>query len=94
MREEYKYNYMYSYIYFYEIYILIYMYLYLYFSLSIHTHSIDNAGYELITDLILGYILLKYKCCVTVSYHVKAYPTYVSDASKEDFMLTLEEVSV
>jgi hypothetical protein len=44
----------------------------------------DNAGTELAMDLILADLLLTNSCCETVIFHVKPFPTYVSDATVAD----------
>ena len=52
----------------------------------------DNAGYELVTDLILGYICLKLNITGRVVYHTKGFPTFVSDATTDDVMYTLRSL--
>ncbi|XP_030375147.1 damage-control phosphatase ARMT1 [Scaptodrosophila lebanonensis] len=49
----------------------------------------DNAGYELFTDLILGEYLFEAGLARQVRYHVKAIPSFVSDATVNDFRWTL-----
>jgi hypothetical protein len=44
----------------------------------------DNAGTELAMDLILADLLLAGGCCAAVAFHVKPFPTYVSDATVPD----------
>jgi hypothetical protein len=44
----------------------------------------DNAGTELAMDLILADLLLAGGCCEAVVFHVKPFPTYVSDATVAD----------
>lgn len=44
----------------------------------------DNAGFELVTDLALADLLLSGKLTGTVKMHVKAHPTFVSDALASD----------
>ncbi|HVO69116.1 MAG TPA: ARMT1-like domain-containing protein [Aggregatilineaceae bacterium] len=44
----------------------------------------DNAGTELAMDLILADLLLAGGCCKAVVFHVKPFPTYVSDATVAD----------
>ena len=58
----------------------------------IYSYSIivDNAGYELVTDLILGYGLLKLGVVDRVVYHTKAHPTFVSDATTQDCIQTIK----
>lgn len=49
----------------------------------------DNAGAELLTDLVLVDFLLRFKWATEVVLHVKAHPTYVSDTIPADVDLTL-----
>lgn len=51
---------------------------------------VDNAGYELFSDLLLGYILLELGLVQTMKYHVKGHPTFVSDATVKDCLFTLD----
>lgn len=50
---------------------------------------VDNAGYELFTDLLLGHVILKLKLADTVTFHTKGHPTFVSDATNEDVIETI-----
>lgn len=50
---------------------------------------IDNAGYELVTDLVLADLLLGRGLCQQVSLELKAHPTFVSDATEADLEETL-----
>lgn len=50
---------------------------------------VDNAGYELVTDLILGYGLVSLGVCEKVVFHTKGHPTFVSDATTQDCMETI-----
>jgi hypothetical protein len=45
---------------------------------------VDNAGYEIFTDLVLGHVLLSMACCTKVIFHTKSHPTFVSDATTLD----------
>jgi uncharacterized protein with ATP-grasp and redox domains len=45
---------------------------------------LDNAGYELISDFLLGHCLLEWGICDTITFHTKAHPTFVSDATTND----------
>lgn len=50
---------------------------------------VDNAGYELVSDLILGHSLLSVGVCNKVVFHTKGHPTFVSDATTQDCMETI-----
>jgi len=50
---------------------------------------IDNAGFELVSDLVLADYLLSTGLAATVRLHVKPHPTYVSDATIKDVRGTL-----
>lgn len=50
---------------------------------------VDNAGYELVTDLILGYGLVSLGVCDKVVFHTKGHPTFVSDATSQDCIDTI-----
>lgn len=52
----------------------------------------DNAGYELISDLYLISILLKYTDCI-IRVHVKPMPMFVSDVTQSDWDFTLSYMS-
>eukprot|EP00607_Mallomonas_marina_P005148 CAMPEP_0182429444 /NCGR_PEP_ID=MMETSP1167-20130531/28964_1 /TAXON_ID=2988 /ORGANISM="Mallomonas Sp, Strain CCMP3275" /LENGTH=407 /DNA_ID=CAMNT_0024613153 /DNA_START=169 /DNA_END=1392 /DNA_ORIENTATION=+ len=51
---------------------------------------VDNAGYELVTDLLLGHVLLALNVADTVTFHTKAHPTFVSDATTSDVLYTID----
>lgn len=51
---------------------------------------LDNAGYELFTDLCLAVFLIACKLAGKVRFYVKRYPWYVSDTTIHDFHWTLE----
>lgn len=50
----------------------------------------DNAGGELCTDLMLAHALVAGGICEHVSIHCKKYPVFVSDATPEDVMHSIE----
>lgn len=50
---------------------------------------LDNAGFELISDLCLADFLLSQDQRTHVCLHVKPHPTFVSDATQEDMRITL-----
>lgn len=50
---------------------------------------VDNAGYELVTDLLLGYGLIKLGIADKIVFHTKAHPTFVSDATTIDCVETI-----
>jgi hypothetical protein len=51
---------------------------------------IDNAGYELVCDLALADLLLARGLAKQVRFHLKAHPTFVSDALIADVKATVE----
>jgi uncharacterized protein with ATP-grasp and redox domains len=52
----------------------------------------DNAGTELLLDLALVYFLLGFDWTTQITLHVKAHPTFVSDATPADIELTLAAI--
>lgn len=50
----------------------------------------DNAGFELISDLCFAEFLLSAGLCSTIYLHAKAFPWFVSDVTKKDFDWTLQ----
>ncbi|XP_050805649.1 damage-control phosphatase ARMT1 isoform X1 [Gopherus flavomarginatus] len=53
---------------------------------------LDNAGYELITDLVLADFLLSSKLVTEIHFHGKCIPWYVSDTTKQDFNWTVKQL--
>ena len=53
---------------------------------------IDNAGLELFCDLCLVDYLLTTQLCKTICLHLKAHPTFVSDAMSKDVHYLLERL--
>lgn len=51
---------------------------------------LDNAGFELFTDLMLSYVLIKAKIFTKVIFEMKYFPWFVSDTTPSDFNWTLE----
>lgn len=51
---------------------------------------VDNAGFELVSDLVFADYLLSKKASIKVRLHVKPHPTYVSDAMVKDVRDTLD----
>ena len=51
---------------------------------------IDNAGYELVCDLMLTDFLISQGVVKNVRFHVKKHPTFVSDATEEDVSATID----
>lgn len=51
---------------------------------------VDNAGFELITDLLLADALLVHGLAAKVVFHTKGHPTFVSDAMDKDVQETIE----
>jgi hypothetical protein len=50
---------------------------------------VDNAGYELVSDLVLGHCLLATGAADSVTFHTKGHPTFVSDATTKDVEETI-----
>ncbi|XP_031832273.1 damage-control phosphatase ARMT1 isoform X2 [Nomia melanderi] len=51
---------------------------------------LDNAGYELFTDLCLAVFLIASELASKIRFYVKKYPWYVSDTMKKDFYWTVD----
>jgi len=51
---------------------------------------VDNAGFELITDLLLADALLVHGLASKVVFHTKGHPTFVSDAMDKDVKETID----
>ncbi|KAL0124486.1 hypothetical protein PUN28_006377 [Cardiocondyla obscurior] len=51
---------------------------------------LDNAGYELFTDLCLAAFLVTIAPTTKITFHAKLYPWYVSDTTVRDFQWTLD----
>lgn len=51
---------------------------------------VDNAGYELFSDLLLGYSLLELGVATSITYYTKGHPTFVSDATNSDALETID----
>ena len=54
---------------------------------------LDNAGFELLTDLCLAEFLTTAKLVKSVHFHGKSMPWFVSDVTKQDFIYTLNHLS-
>ena len=54
---------------------------------------IDNAGYELFSDMLLGHCLLELGVASSVTFFTKGHPTFVSDATNEDALETISFLS-
>ncbi|XP_072499809.1 damage-control phosphatase ARMT1-like [Notamacropus eugenii] len=52
---------------------------------------LDNAGFELVTDLIMADFLLASKLATEIHFHGKSIPWYVSDTNKNDINWVIEE---
>jgi uncharacterized protein with ATP-grasp and redox domains len=50
---------------------------------------LDNAGAELTRDLLLADLLLSSSIQATIHFHAKPHPTYVSDATAQDVLMTI-----
>jgi Damage-control phosphatase ARMT1-like domain len=51
---------------------------------------VDNAGFELVTDLALAQYLIESGIAGTVTFQMKSHPTFVSDALEKDLLETVE----
>jgi Damage-control phosphatase ARMT1-like domain len=51
---------------------------------------VDNAGFELVTDLSLAQYLIESGIACTVTFQMKSHPTFVSDALEKDLLETVE----
>ena len=51
---------------------------------------VDNAGYELFSDMLLGHCLLELGVASSVTFFTKGHPTFVSDATTQDCMETID----
>jgi uncharacterized protein with ATP-grasp and redox domains len=51
---------------------------------------VDNAGYELVSDMLLGHFLVELGVATCVTFHTKGHPTFVSDATSADCLETLD----
>lgn len=54
---------------------------------------LDNAGYELFTDMCLATYLMEKKFTSKVRFYVKRYPWFVSDVMTKDFHWMIEEMT-
>lgn len=54
---------------------------------------LDNAGYELFTDLVMADFLIRYDFAATVRFHCKAIPWFISDVMARDFHWTIERLA-
>ena len=54
---------------------------------------IDNAGYELFSDMLLGHSLLELGVASSVTFYTKGHPTFVSDATSADALETIDFLS-
>lgn len=54
---------------------------------------LDNAGYELFTDLILADYLISSKLVNKIRFHAKSQPWFVSDVNPSDFEFVLNAVT-
>ena len=51
------------------------------------------GGYELVSDILLGYVLIKTGVAKEVIFHTKGHPTFVSDATTADSVSTISFLS-
>jgi hypothetical protein len=54
---------------------------------------LDNAGFELLTDLCLADFLITTRLCSRITLYLKCMPWFVSDATTSDFTWLLEQMS-
>ena len=54
---------------------------------------LDNAGFELLTDLCFADFLISKRFCSRIILHLKCLPWFVSDATKADFQWLLEQLT-
>lgn len=50
---------------------------------------LDNAGFELMSDLCFAEFLLSFGLASKICFHVKAFPWFVSDVTRQDFNWTM-----
>ncbi|XP_066532995.1 damage-control phosphatase ARMT1 isoform X2 [Hoplias malabaricus] len=53
---------------------------------------LDNAGFELVTDLVLADFMVSVGLAKEVRFHGKLFPWFVSDVTKKDFDWTLSQI--
>ncbi|XP_036621794.1 damage-control phosphatase ARMT1-like [Trichosurus vulpecula] len=53
---------------------------------------LDNAGFELVADLVMADFLLASKLATEIHFHGKSIPWYVSDTNKKDINWVIEEL--
>mmetsp|Transcript_7374 Transcript_7374/g.20471 ORF Transcript_7374/g.20471 Transcript_7374/m.20471 type:complete len:472 (+) Transcript_7374:156-1571(+) len=51
---------------------------------------VDNAGFEVVTDLAAAQFLIDSKIAKTVTFQLKSHPTFVSDALEKDLLETVD----
>lgn len=54
---------------------------------------LDNAGYELFTDLVLTDFILRYNFAEKIRFHCKAIPWFISDVLRRDFHWTIKQLA-
>lgn len=54
---------------------------------------LDNAGFELLSDMFMGYTLITLKIVDRVVFYTKKHPTFVSDATTHDCMETIQALT-
>lgn len=54
---------------------------------------LDNAGFELVTDLVLADFLISIGLAKEVRFHGKSIPWFVSDVTKQDFDWTISQTA-
>ncbi|XP_027713796.1 protein-glutamate O-methyltransferase-like [Vombatus ursinus] len=62
------------------------------FSVTRVDFVLDNAGFELVTDLVMADFLLASKLATEIHFHGKSIPWYVSDTNKNDINWVIEQL--
>lgn len=55
---------------------------------------LDNAGFELVTDLVLADFLISSGLACEIHFHGKCFPWFVSDVTAKDFQWTIQQTMI